>query len=382
MIFNNSIFLQVFLPLLILILAIAIDLIFGELPSKIHPVVLIGKLISIFQKPLIKFRNKLSGFILTICVVFSVLCMFYIILFIGFSINFILFIILSVIILSSSFSINFLFKSSKNVFLDLNHNIKLARKSLSMLVSRDTKELNEKKILSALIETTSENITDSVISVFFYFFLFNGVFIALKLLNLNNIIFSNVFFSNMSLFNISLSNTFLSNIFLYNISFDYHIIYFDIFNYISFLILICIFYRVINTLDGMVGYKNDKYSFIGYFPAKLDDVLNYIPSRIAGFFTILSAYFLGFDWKNSYKILIRDSRNTPSPNSGFTMAATAGALNIQLEKEGVYTLGDKSHEIGKKDFYKAIKLNKLACFVAFVIFLFLTLGVFLTVFYF
>ncbi|KZX15288.1 cobalamin biosynthesis protein [Methanobrevibacter curvatus] len=362
MIFNNSIFLQVFLPLLILILAIVIDLIFGELPSKLHPVVLIGKLISIFQKSLIKFRNKLSGFILTICVVFAVLCIFYIILFIGFSINFILFIILSVIILSSSFSIKFLFKSSENVFLDLNHNIKLARKSLSMLVSRDTKELNEKKILSALIETTSENITDSVISVFFYLFLFNGIFIILKLLNLNNIIFSNVFFS--------------------NIIFDYHIIYFDIFNYISFLILLCIFYRVINTLDGMVGYKNDKYSFIGYFPAKLDDVLNYIPSRIAGFFTIISAYFLGFDWKNAYKILIRDSRNTPSPNSGFTMAATAGALNVQLEKEGVYTVGDKSHEIGKKDFYKAIKLNKLSCFLAFAIFLFLTLGLFLILFYF
>lgn len=114
-----------------------------------------------------------------------------------------------------------------------------------------------------------------------------------------------------------------------------------------------------NTLDAMVGYKTDELKDIGYFPAKIDDILNYIPSRIAGVYVVISAYLLKMDGKNSYKIMRRDARKCPSPNSGFTMATTAGALDIQLIKKDTYILGDANNEINKEDITKAVNLSKV-----------------------
>ena len=94
-----------------------------------------------------------------------------------------------------------------------------------------------------------------------------------------------------------------------------------------------------------------------------NDILNYIPSRIAGLFVVLSAFCLNFDYKNSYKILKRDARNCPSPNSGFTMASAAGALNIQLIKLDTYILGDNNKNIETSDIGRAVKLSKLAIFL-------------------
>ena len=113
------------------------------------------------------------------------------------------------------------------------------------------------------------------------------------------------------------------------------------------------------TLDAMVGYKTDELIDIGFVPAKIDDILNYIPSRIAGLFVVLSAFCLRFDYKNSYKILKRDARNCPSPNSGFTMASAAGALDIQLIKLDTYILGDNNKNIEINDISSAVKLSKL-----------------------
>ena len=129
------------------------------------------------------------------------------------------------------------------------------------------------------------------------------------------------------------------------------------------LILIPFNYRIFNTLDAMVGYKTDELIDIGFVPAKIDDILNYIPSRIAGLFVVLSAFCLNFDYKNSYKILKRDARNCPSPNSGFTMASAAGALNIQLIKLDTYILGDNNKNIETSDIGRAVKLSKLAIFL-------------------
>ncbi|MDR0911247.1 MAG: cobalamin biosynthesis protein [Methanobrevibacter sp.] len=396
---NNFLFL---IPLIIIIIAIIFDLIFGELPVKIHPVVFIGKLIDLFSKPLIKIKNKLSGFILAILVLFVVLFVIAIISSILFDISllyginrlyyfnllyifdllanlnitniisFVLFLILLIfliIVLSSTFSIKFLFKSAKNVGNDLKNNIRVARKSLSYLVSRNTKDLNDKFILSAIIETLSENITDSVVSVFFYYFLSLDILLILFKLNILNI--SNLANSLVTnLVNILPNNVInsmnmdiaIENIFNMGIISDI-----GLFLILIIPILIAISFRTVNTLDGMVGYKNEKYKFIGYFPAKLDDVLNYIPSRFAGLMIVIASAILNLDWKESWKIYRRDSRNTPSPNSGFTMASTAGALNIQLEKKGVYKLGDKNKEIGFKDLNHAIKLNKLACLLSFIV---------------
>jgi adenosylcobinamide-phosphate synthase len=109
----------------------------------------------------------------------------------------------------------------------------------------------------------------------------------------------------------------------------------------------------------MLGYKTDELKDIGFVPAKIDDILNYIPARISGIYVVMSAYLLKLDGKNAYRIMRRDARNCPSPNSGYTMATTAGALNIQLIKKETYILGDDNKDITADDISKAVKLSKL-----------------------
>lgn len=290
--------------LIILLLSIAIDVIIGELPSKVHPVVIIGKLIDFFKNKLIKYRNKTSGLILTVLIT----CISTVLLFIVFTIikvNTILFVIVYSILLSSTFSIKLLINSAKDIENKLKEDINSARKAVSYLVSRDTNELTEGFIVSATIESLTENITDSYVAPIFYFVIFS---IFLK-------------------------------------------------NHLFILLMFPVFYRIINTLDAMVGYKNKELKYIGFFPAKLDDILNFIPSRIAGIIIVIASFILNYESKNSWKILRRDANNCPSPNSGYTMAPTAGALNIQLIKKDVYTLGDDNKKIIKEDITKAISLS-------------------------
>ena len=342
------------LILLTLALSIAIDLIFGELPSKIHPVVFIGKLIDFFKRPIINFNNKFSGLVLTILVSIAYLTILSAILILA-SFNIIVFTIIASILLSSTFSIKMLLSSAKEIKNDLEKGIDIARKSLSYLVSRDTTKLSEKLIISATIETLSENITDSVIAPIFYYIIANiAIIFVFKLL----IVFT---------FISSSSNLFLSQSFLIfgqiSISEDVFIV--------IIAILIASFFRIINTLDAMVGYKNEKYMNIGYFPAKVDDILNYIPARLGGVMVVLATIFYKkptMDWKNSFKIMRRDARKPPSPNSGFTMASVAGALGICLVKKETYVIGDDNRELNREDIAKAIELSELAIFL-FILFL-------------
>ena len=297
-----------------LVFAIVFDILIGELPSKIHPVVIIGKIIDFFTGLFIKIRNKFSGLLLFLSTtIFSTVILF--VLFSVINLNFYLMFIVYGLLLSSTFSIKILLSSANDISNDLKEGIEKARKSVSYLVSRNTNVLSEKLIVSATIESLTENITDSYISPIFYFTIISAIGL---------------------LFNDNL-NTFI----------------------LLFIILwIPFLFRISNTLDAMVGYENNKLKYIGYFPAKIDDILNYIPARIAGFLVVASAFILKLDWKNSYKIMLRDARKCPSPNSGFTMASTAGALNIQLVKKDIYILGDNTVEIDVSHISKAIKLSK------------------------
>lgn len=294
-----------------LLFSLAIDVTLGELPTKIHPVVIIGSIISFFKKIFINIKNKLSGLLLVLATVLVVSIILYI-LYVVFSFNDVLLFILFIILLSSTFSVNMLLKTAIDVKNDLDENIDKARKSVSYLVSRSTGELTESFIVSAVIESLTENITDSYVAPMFYYAVF-GVIILLNPLE----------------------------------------------NQLYYLLLIPMLYRIFNTLDAMVGYQTDELKDIGFFAAKTDDVLNYIPSRIAGIYVVISAYLLKFDGKNSYEIMMRDARKCPSPNSGYTMASTAGALNIQLIKKDTYILGDATKEINKDDITKAVNLSKL-----------------------
>lgn len=327
---------SVILFILIFIISIAIDLIIGELPLKIHPVVLIGKLINFFENYYISINNKLSGILLTLSVSFISIISTVILLFLTANLNICFFIIVSILLLSTTFSIKLLISSAKKIMIDLRNDLNKARKSMSFLVSRKTNELSEELIISATIETLSENITDSCISPFFYYFIFGMIFII------------------MTIFGLDLNRTLLNNIFANNLF--YTIIIVSISG--------TIFYRIINTLDAMVGYKNDKYLQMGWFPAKLDDIFNYIPSRLSGFMVIISSFLLKMDWKNSYFIFKRDSRNCSSPNSGFTMASTAGALNIQLNKKNAYKIGDVNKDLEIEDINRAINLSKMTIIIS------------------
>lgn len=310
----NSLNLFLFI-ILTLICAILIDITFGELPVKIHPVVIIGHIINFFKNIFIKINNKISGLLLVVFT--SIITLTIVALLIFFStFNLIIYFIIFTILLSSTFSIKMLLETAINVKNNLDESLEKARESVSYLVSRNTQELTESFIVSATIESMTENITDSYVAPIFYYFIFGSLLL----------IFSNN-------------------------------------NFIILLLLISFFYRISNTLDAMIGYENDELKIIGYIPAKLDDVLNYIPSRIAGIYIVISSCLLKYNYKNSYKMFKRDAKNCPSPNSGFTMATTAGALDIQLIKKETYVLGDKNKEIDSTDINKAVKLSKITMFL-------------------
>lgn len=294
----------------IILLAVFIDLLIGELPSNSHPVVWMGKLIEFFKGYLIKLKSRWSGFILTtlltLIFIVPVLVLIYYLKF-----NLMIFILISGIILSTTFSIKMLINSSKDIALDLSSNTEKARQNISYLVSRDTKKLDNSQLISATVESLTENITDSITSPILFYFIFG--------------------------------------------------------------LPGAVFYRLVNTLDAMVGYKNEENALIGWFPAKLDDILNYIPARITGLIIVLAAFFLRMDWKNSFKIMLRDARNTPSPNSGYSMAAAAGALGIKLEKPDVYEIGDDIINLQIQSIYNAIKLTKMSIFIFLMILTLITL---------
>lgn len=321
--------------ILILLLAVILDLIIGDPHFLWHPVRGIGSLITLFEKiyrkifhvPMInthsKKRENIAGFFLTLSVIVAtgliVFFIFYILFLVEnslkvlndlnafvmkyFSINGILSFIFSLILATQCLSARQLSRESNKVYFSLRDNDqKKARKNVSMIVGRDTESLSMEGVTKATVETIAENTSDGVIAPMFYLFLFGPM---------GGII-----------------------------------------------------YKAINTMDSMIGYKNDKYLYFGTFAARLDDVVNFIPARISGFLMVISAYFLHFDGKNSWKIWRRDRRKSKSPNSAQCEAAVAGALDISLLGNAYYfgklyekpTIGDDIKRIETEDIKRAEKL--------------------------
>ena len=191
------------------------------------------------------------------------------------------------------------------------NDIEEARHRLSYIVGRDTKSLDKEGILRAVVETIAENISDGVVAPILYAGLFGAPF--------------------------------------------------------------ALVYKAVNTMDSMFGYKNDKYYEFGYFPAKLDDIFNYIPARLTGYLIIASAYFLKLDYKNSYNIYKRDRYNHSSPNSAHPEAAVAGALGLKLGGANYYfgklvekpTIGDEVKKIEINDVYITNRILYLVSFLSF-----------------
>lgn len=288
----------------IILVAIILDLLWGELPSSIHPVVLMGRIIEFLKPYLSKVKNKSSGFFLTgILLGLFIIPLYFILQLLQF--NLIIYILVSIFILFTTFAIKGLIDSVRQVKQQLDTNINLARQSVSYLVSRDTSSLSKEELASAAVESLTENITDSVISPLFYTF-FLGVLGGMA-------------------------------------------------------------YRVINTLDAMVGYQDEINRDIGWFPARLDDLANYVPARLTGVLMVVSAAFIGLDWRNSYQTMIKEARKTPSPNSGYPMSAAAGALGVQLKKKGIYTLGERKNPLNSDAIEEAVLLSQITIIIFLVI---------------
>lgn len=255
--------------------AFLFDALIGDPRSKFHPVVLIGNLISALEKIL---RKDSDGYIKKICkgglLVSIVLFISYfvgvgIVLAVNFFGSLTLKIFFEALILSFMISPNSLAKAGQEIYNLLeDENILKAREKVGWIVGRDTKHLNENEIVRATVETVSENTVDGIISPLFYFAV-GGLPLAIA-------------------------------------------------------------YRAVNTMDSMLGYKNEKYFFFGRVAARLDDVANFIPARLTSLLFIFSAFILKFNYKNSFEMVRRDADKHPSPNGGYAEAAVAGALNIRL----------------------------------------------------
>ena len=204
-----------------------------------------------------------------------------------------------------------------------NGDLAAARKQLSWIVGRDTQELSAEEVTKAAVETVAENTADGIIAPMFFMFIGGAP--------------------------------------------------------LAFL------YKSINTMDSMVGYKNDKYLYFGRCAARLDDIANYIPARLAGIFMIAASFFLNYDYKAAAKIFMRDRYNHLSPNSAQTESVCAGALNIQLGGGHFYfgkfvpkdTIGDDIRPVKADDIKSINNLMYLTAIISLVILALIKLATFM-----
>jgi adenosylcobinamide-phosphate synthase len=278
---------------------IGIDWLFGDPPNRYHPIAWLGQLIGYFVPRLKGGTEKAKGMIFAISLVLTV----------ALSVHFLLFatrylvgtvelIFVSAMLLKITIAMKGMERHAKAIMNDLETgDLEEARQNLSMIVRRKTDDLDEHHILSATIECVSESTVDGITGPIFYYSLFGpaGAF----------------------------------------------------------------GYRTLNTLDSMVGYKDDYFKEIGWMSARLDAAANFIPARLTALMMVISAKILGADWKNSLSILQRDHDKTFSLNAGYPMSTMAGALRVQLEKVGHYTLGDEYEPVTIEKCMKAILIMKL-----------------------
>lgn len=299
-----------------------LDLVLGDPNYSFHPVRLIGHLISKVERRL-RTGKSLShkkefyyGCLLFVIVVSIATLLPLAALLIAYQVHLVLGFLLELVFCYQLIATKCLKKESMKVYHALEKkDIEEAKNHLSMIVGRDTKYLEEEGIAKAAVETVAENASDGVVAPLFYMAIGGAVF--------------------------------------------------------GF----C--YKAINTLDSMVGYKNETYLYFGRCSAKADDVVNYFPSRISGLLMVVASALIGLNYKKSVQIYRRDGRNHASPNSAQTEAACAGALNVQLAGDAYYFgvryekpfIGDKIRTIEHKDIVRANHLLYMTSVLAVVCFL-------------
>lgn len=301
------------------LISYVLDLIFGDPYWFPHPVRFIGKLIEILEKVFYKCKyKKISGGIMAIITIVVTFIISYYIAKISE--------ILEIFFLYTTLATTSLAKEGNRVYGILkNGDLTKAKKELSYLVSRDTQDMDILQIIRGILETISENTVDGVIAPMFFaligsFFYIDGVSLALSM---------------------------------------------------------AMGYKAINTLDSMVGYKNDRYIDYGMISAKIDDIANFIPARVTGGIIVpIGAFLLRMDYKRAWKVFFRDRLNHSSPNSAHSESAFAGALGVQFGGKTSYfgkmydkqTIGDKTKEFELEDIKRAIKLLYISSVIGLVLF--------------
>ena len=294
-----------FLPALPLILGFILDCIIGDPYNIPHPIKLIGRLIGGLER-LVRQRMKnlrMGGTLLELTVIILSAAAPLALLFICYHIHIILGIAAETVLCCYMLAAKCLCRESMKVCRAAESgDTEAARKAVSMIVGRDTAVLDEAGIIRAAVETVAENTSDGVTAPIMYMSLGGAV--------------------------------------------------------------LGFFYKAANTMDSMIGYRNEKYADIGRFAARLDDVLNYIPSRITALAMIVCAPLLGLDGRGAYRIWKRDRRKHASPNSAQTESVCAGALGVRLAGDAYYFgelhkkeyIGDALREIENEDIRRANRL--------------------------
>jgi len=302
-----------------IITAYFLDLIIGDPHWLPHPVRMIGKIIEYLERVLRKNNQnqqteKIKGIFLTVITVGLSYYIIYFFIYVGGSISLWLKFAFSSFFIFTTLSTKNLGEETLSVYRALEEdNLELARKRVSRIVGRDTKDLDEEEIVRATIESIAEGTVDGIISPLFYAVL-GGAPLAMA-------------------------------------------------------------YKAVNTLDSMVGYKNKKYLYFGWFSAKLDDLVNYLPARISVLLISVASILVRQRGLMALRVIFRDGKKSPSPNAGIPEAGFAGALGIQLGGVNFYQgvkecrpiLGEKLKEISPKDILKAIRLSYAVSILMFLV---------------
>ncbi|NLX89772.1 MAG: cobalamin biosynthesis protein CobD [Syntrophomonadaceae bacterium] len=258
----------------IILIAVLLDLLIGDPPNMPHPVIWIGKAIQSCETVVHRFATspralQIGGSLMVLVVVVGTYLITWGIMVLAYLVHAYLGVAVSILLMSQTLAINSLYRHAQQVLRPLQEGrIQEARRALAMIVGRDTDSLDEAQLIRGTVETVAENTVDGITAPLFYGFL-GGPALAMA-------------------------------------------------------------YKAVNTLDSMVGYKNERYRYLGWAAARLDDAANYIPARLTGLLYLFLAPFTRGGLRGVVKTMWHDAPRHPSPNSGIPEAAVAGALGIQL----------------------------------------------------
>jgi adenosylcobinamide-phosphate synthase len=296
-----------------------LDLASGDPPWLPHPVRWIGRLITQVENLLYNDSAppaimRVSGFALWVIVIAVVGCAAKALISLSSFAGWIFGDLALIWLAYTTLATRSLHKESSRVAAALRINdLPLARTRLSLIVSRETSRLDEAAIVRALVETVSENISDAIIAPLFYLAIFGPVG--------------------------------------------------------------ALTYKAINTMDSMLGYKNERYRYFGSFAARADDIANLIPARVSGLLVVGASAIMGMDWRSSARVMMRDASKMKSPNAGYPEAAAAGALGVQLGGTNFYfgqpvakpLLGDPMQPLTLETYGRMIRLMYLSSALAFLL---------------